>query len=179
MFRQLSSSPRARRAATRRTRLDHVVDAAGEELADETNVVAADAVELALGALRYRDLSEEELARKLEARGVAGEERAEAVETLRRTGLLDDLRFAQGKGAALASRGASDALIRESLRRAGVAADVLEQVVQELEPEAERARAVVARRGASPRTARYLAAKGFSSETIQGVIASESHDALG
>jgi SOS response regulatory protein OraA/RecX len=145
----------------------------------EAPTAAGDAVELALAALRYRDLSEQELERKLEARGIGEEDRSRAVETLRRTALLDERRFAQGRAEALASRGAGDALVRDSLRRAGVPREVVEDVIAGLEPEAERARPIVARRGVTARTARYLAGKGFSPESIGAVVASEVDDALG
>ena len=137
------------------------------------------AVDLALDALGRRDLSEHELERKLAARGVPAGERAEAVETLRRTGLLDELRFARGRAAALASRGAGDALVRAALRRAGVSPELADAAVAELDPEAERARAVVARRGVSARTARYLAGKGFAPDTVAAAVARDGGDALG
>jgi regulatory protein len=132
-----------------------------------------DAVELALRALRYRDLSELELDRKLAARGVAEGERAEALATLRRTGLLDETRYAQARAAALVSRGSGDALVRDTLERAGLPRDVVEATLDELEPERERARRLVERRGATPKTARYLGAKGFSADTIAEVADSE------
>ena len=72
-----------------------------------------------------------------------------------------------------------DALVRDALRRAGVPRETVENAVSELEPEKERARRIVARRGASPRTARYLAGKGFSPETVAAVVASETFDTLG
>jgi regulatory protein len=139
----------------------------------------ADAVEVALAALRYRDLSEHELEQKLAARGFPEEEREEVVATLRRTGLLDERRFAEARAASLASRGAGDALVRHELERAGVAPDVVADALDALEPEHERARAVVVRRGSGGKTVRYLAGKGFSSDAIAEAVASESRDALG
>jgi regulatory protein len=137
------------------------------------------AVDLALDALGRRDLSERELAQKLAARGIPEEQRAEAVETLRRTGLLDELRFARGRAAALASRGAGDAFVRDALRGAGVSQEVADAAVDELDPEADRARALVARRGVSVRTARYLAGKGFAADTIAALVARDGGDELG
>jgi SOS response regulatory protein OraA/RecX len=160
------------------------MDARDADVSDDADVVGSeaagpDAVELALRALRHRDLSEHELDRKLAARGVGEVDRERVLETVRRTGLLDDCRFAQGRAAALAARGAGDAFVRDALRRAGVPADTVEDALGELEPEAERARLIVARRGSSPRTARYLSGKGFSRETVAAVVASETFDALG
>ena len=154
------------------------MDALHEDV-PENEGVDAEALDLALKALRHRDLSEAELDQRLAARGVAQAERTRALETVRRTGLLDESRFAHGRASALASRGAGDALVRDALRRAGVPRETVENAVSELDPEAERARQIVARRGASPRTARYLAGKGFSPETVAAVVASETRDTLG
>jgi SOS response regulatory protein OraA/RecX len=137
-----------------------------------------DALELALRALRVRDRSERELDEHLDARGISEAARAEALATLRRTGLLDDRRFAEGRAAALAGRGAGDALIRHELASAGVAEELVDEALTMVDPELERARSVVARRGAGARTARYLSAKGFSPDVV-GAIAGGSGDELG
>jgi SOS response regulatory protein OraA/RecX len=138
-----------------------------------------EALETALGALRYRDLSESELDQKLAARGFGEEARSEAVATLRRTGLVDERRFAAGRAASLAGRGAGDALIRDALERAGVPDEVVDDALAALEPESQRASAVVAKRGSGAKTARYLAGKGFAAETIGDVIASARREELG
>jgi SOS response regulatory protein OraA/RecX len=137
------------------------------------------AVDLALDALRHRDLSEQELDRKLAARGVAEGDRASAVETLRRTGLLDELRFARGRAATLASRGAGNAFVRDALRRAGVSTEIVEAAIEELASEAERAGVIVASRGTSARTARYLAGKGFAPDTVAAVLGHDGRGELG
>lgn len=139
----------------------------------------ADAVQAGLGALRYRDLSEHELERKLDERGFTEEECAHAVATLRRTGVLDERRFAENRARSLASRGAGDGLIRHELERTGVAGDLVEEVVALLEAESIRARAIVTRRGASPKTARYLLGKGYSSDVAAEAVASTRDDELG
>jgi SOS response regulatory protein OraA/RecX len=138
-----------------------------------------DVMEAALGALRYRDLSAHELEQKLAGRGFGESEREEAVGTLKRTGLLDDERFAEGRAASLAARGAGDALIRDALERAGVPDQLVIRTVESLEPESERARAIAERRGLGPKTARYLNAKGFSRETIHELVASQSREEIG
>jgi SOS response regulatory protein OraA/RecX len=141
--------------------------------------VASDAVEAGLRSLRHRDLTAEELERKLTARGFSEDECQEAVATLRRTGLLDERRFAENRARSLASRGAGDAFIGFELERAGVPSELVEDALVTLEPELERARALVARRGATPKTARYLAGKGFSPETIAAAVASGRDEELG
>jgi regulatory protein len=133
----------------------------------------------ALGALRHRDLSEHELAKRLAARGFTEDDRREAMATLRRTGLVDDRRFAELRAASLAARGAGDALVRDALERAGVDAELAEAIIAELEPEAGRARRIVERRGRSPKTARYLASKGFTMDAISELIAKGSREEIG
>ena len=146
---------------------------------EEGGAVEADAVQAALAALRYRDLSERELERKLAARGFSEDERQDAVLTLRRTGLLDERRFAESRARSLASRGAGDRLIRYELERAGVPGDDVEDAIGALEEESTRAEAIVARRGASAKTARYLLAKGFSGDVASEAVASERDEELG
>lgn len=133
-----------------------------------------DAVEAALRALRHRDLSAVDLERRLSGQGFDEEERAVAVATLQRTGVLDDRRFAELRAAALAGRGAGDALIRHDLGRAGVDAELVEEVVCLLEPERDRVRRIVDRRGLDRKAIRYLASKGFAEETIAAVTDSGS-----
>jgi regulatory protein len=133
----------------------------------------------ALRALRHRDLSVRELDARLRAKGYPEDERGEAIDTLLRTGLLDDTRFAASRARTLGARGSGDALIRHELRRAGVTADAIDQALNDLEPETERALAIVHRRGAGPKTARYLGGKGFSEDTISAVVASAGGTELG
>jgi regulatory protein len=137
------------------------------------------AVDTALRALRHRDLSGRELEQRLRAKGFDESERAEALETLGRTGLLDDARFAEARARSLATRGAGDAAIRRALGLAGVAREIADDAMQALEPETERAGAIAARRGAGPKTARYLRGKGFSEEVVAGVVAGSNADELG
>src|ERR671922_1291561 len=54
-----------------------------------------EALAVSTRALRHRDLSARWLERRLEQRAVAPAERAEAVQTLKRAGGLDDRRFAR------------------------------------------------------------------------------------
>jgi regulatory protein len=142
-------------------------------------VSAEGAVETALRALRHRDLSAAELERRLAGRGFAEDERVAALATLRRTGLVDDRRFAESRAAALADRGAGDALIRHDLEEAGVDSELVSDAVGLLDLEPERARRIVERRGPDARTARYLASKGFSEETVLAVVAPGANGELG
>jgi SOS response regulatory protein OraA/RecX len=131
----------------------------------------ADALRAGLNALKHSDHTATTLRRRLAARGVAPAQQDAAIGTLARAGLVDDARFAQGRAAALAARGAGDELIRADLESRGVASELTADVIALLEPETERARRVVAAEGRSPRVLRKLAAKGFSEEALEGLIA--------
>jgi SOS response regulatory protein OraA/RecX len=134
---------------------------------------------VALRLLRHRDRSVAQLDRELEARGVGDGVRAEALATLSRTGLVDDTRFAGSRARGLSERGAGDRLVRHDLAAAGVAPDAIEEAIDALEPESERAARIVARRGMTAKTARYLAAKGFSDDLTAAIIARGEGEALG
>jgi SOS response regulatory protein OraA/RecX len=129
-----------------------------------------EALAVSTRALRYRDLSTRALERRLEQRDVAPAERAEAVETLKRAGVLDDRRFARGRAAALAGRGYGDAAIRSDLERHGVARELVEAAVSELEPEEARAAPVAASAGGGVRAARVLARRGFGADAIEAAV---------
>jgi regulatory protein len=132
-----------------------------------------DAVETALRALRFRDRTSAELDARLEQRGVDEVARAQALETLERIGYVDDERFARMRAERLAERSSGDALIRDDLERRGVAAELIEAALAAIEPERERATQIVERRGRGVKTARYLAARGFGEDVLQGVVAQE------
>jgi regulatory protein len=140
---------------------------------------AESALDAALRALRHRDRSTTELRGRLAEQGFESEERDEAIETLLRTGLADDGRYAESRARALAERGAGDARIRHELGRAGIAAELVEDALGSLDAEADRARNVVVRRGAGPKTARYLRGKGFSEDVVAGVVADGREDEIG
>jgi SOS response regulatory protein OraA/RecX len=127
----------------------------------------------------HRDRTQLEIERHLQARGYSDAECARALAALRRTGLVDDERFARSRAASLASRGAGDALVRARLAEAGVTKDDADEAVATLENEAIRARRIVATRGASAKTARYLYGKGFSEDVVAGAVADGADRELG
>jgi SOS response regulatory protein OraA/RecX len=139
----------------------------------------SDALDQALRALRHRDRSAAEVDRYLESRGVGDDDRKTALETLTRTDLVDDRRYAERRALTLADRGAGNALIRHELACAGLDPDIVDVALGSLSPERERAEAIVARRGASPKTARYLAGKGFSYDVVESFIAQPRRETLG
>jgi SOS response regulatory protein OraA/RecX len=107
------------------------------------------------------------------------DDRRRALETLERTGVVDDRRFAQSRASSLAERGAGDALIRHDLAQAGVDAEVIDHALDAIESEHDRARRIVARRGASAKTARYLVGKGFAEEVVRAAVAQDAEEPLG
>lgn len=135
----------------------------------------SDATELALRALRHRERSREDLARRLDRAGIPADERERALDSLAEAGLLSDARFAETRARALAERSAGDELIRGDLARHGVDEEVVEAAIAALAPEAERAARVYARRGAGPKALRYLAAKGFGAESLETLATDGLH----
>jgi len=133
----------------------------------------------ALRALRHRERSAAEVDRYLSARSVGDDDRQEVLETLARTALVDDRRFAEQRAMSLTDRGAGDELIRHELARAGVDSELAEETIASLSAEAERAARIVARRGSGPKTARHLARKGFSEDVVRAVVAYSGDEPLG
>jgi SOS response regulatory protein OraA/RecX len=136
----------------------------------------AEALGVAVRALRHRDLSRSRLEARLRERGSGEEARAAALETLERAGLVDDGRVAAGRAESLAGRGFGDAAIRASLEAEGLSAEHVEAALAGLAPEAERARDWLARRGGGLKTLRWLAAKGFDPTGLEdlGAFADEA-----
>ena len=135
------------------------------ELARERRRAAA--LDAAGRMLRHRDLAARALDARLERRGIAAPDRDTALSALRRAGLVDDARFAHNRALALAGRCLGDEAIRFDLEGYGVGPDLIEEALSGLESEAVRAERIVASRGRSPATARFLARKGFGEEAVE------------
>jgi regulatory protein len=138
-----------------------------------------DAFEVALRLLRHRDYAVRDLEQRLTTRGLDAGEVESALVRLRESGLVDDARYASARASSLASRGAGDELIRRDLEHSGVAPEHVEDALAEIEPERERAGVILGRRGASPRTARYLRSKGFDDEVVRTLVANGHEGELG
>jgi SOS response regulatory protein OraA/RecX len=141
--------------------------AVGRELDRETaralgrELRRAEALGLAVRALRHRDRSRKGLEERLAARAVPPRAREDAIAALERAGILDDARVASSRAGALAGRGYGDAAIRAALEVEGLDAEVVAEAVAGLEPEAVRARLLLERRGGDAKALRWLAARGF------------------
>lgn len=129
-----------------------------------------DALARATRALRHRDVSRAALDERLERAGATTRSRADALETLERTGAVDDRRLAETRAESLAGRGYGDAAIRSDLAQRRVADEVVDTALAALEAEPARARRVVKARGASAKTASYLGRRGFSAEAIETAV---------
>ena len=135
----------------------------------------------AVTLLARRDYSRAELAARLRRTLTEADDPGEVervLDALERDKLLSDERYA---GTLTRTRSArfGDARVRYDLKAAGVKADTVDRAVASLKgTEVERARAVWSRRfGELPTTqeergrqARFLQARGFSSETIRKVL---------
>jgi regulatory protein len=140
-------------------------------------VAAADSdpMQVAVRALRHRDLSTAALDARLERAGVDAESRQDALDELARVGYVDDGRFAARRAHVLSDRGWGDAGIDADLRKQGLDADTREAALAELEPERNRARRIVDERGPGQRTAAYLTRRGFGFDAVeQAAVAEEA-----
>lgn len=129
---------------------------------------ASDPIDLAAQALRHRDRSRSQIDERLARAGVEEDRRSDALDALERIGYVDDMRFAAQRAESLAGREYGDEAILAFLVADGVAAEVAGEAVGGLRSEAERAAEIVARVGASPKTAARLARKGFGEDAVEG-----------
>jgi SOS response regulatory protein OraA/RecX len=128
----------------------------------------AEALDVAVRALRYRDQSRQRLEQRLERRGSRAAAREDALQALERAGLVDDGRVAAGRAWALAERGYGDAAIRFALEGEQLAPDLVEEALAALEPERERVKTLLSD-PSDLKTLRRLAARGFAAETLEDV----------
>jgi SOS response regulatory protein OraA/RecX len=127
----------------------------------------AEALGVAVRALRYRDLSRHRLEERLSRRGMRTEAQEDALAALEQAGLVDDGRVACARAEALAARGYGDAAIRFKLEGEGLAAELVAEALAGLEPEASRAGKLLDRRGRGPASTRWLASRGFDAGTLE------------
>jgi SOS response regulatory protein OraA/RecX len=121
-------------------------------------------------ALRARDLSHEDLRRRLDHASVPPRVRDETLAALQRTGLVDDTRYAEHRANALAGRGYGNAAIAADLERRGIPQAARADALAQLDPESLRVQAILHRRPPGAPRARFLAAKGFGAEAIEAAL---------
>jgi regulatory protein len=134
---------------------------------------------VALRALSRRDRPRTSLDARLAVAGVAARDREDVLARAERSGLVDDARFAAARARQLAERGAGNLLVLADLERHGVDEQVAREAVAALEAEVDRVARIVGRRGASARTLRYLASRGFAEESLEGLVADIEPRTLG
>lgn len=127
--------------------------------------------QVAVRALARREHSRATLDRRLARAGLTDTVRRDVLERAEHAGLVDDTRYAERRALQLADRGYGDRLVLEDLARHGVADEVVRAALARLEPEAARAGRLVEARGASARTLRYLASRGFSEDSLEDLVA--------
>jgi SOS response regulatory protein OraA/RecX len=125
------------------------------------------ALTVALRALRHRDHSRSRLEARLAERGTRAATLEDALETLERAGLVDDARVGAARAQELAGRGFGDAAIRFALEGEGLSGELVLEAIGALDPEPDRARTLLDERGRTPKTVRWLAAKGFDAATLE------------
>lgn len=136
-----------------------------------------DPLHLAQRALARRELTPEELRRRLRRAGVPAEAVEQALSRLREVGYLSEERAAEERARVLCRRGYGDARIRLDLAARGVSAEILDAVVEALPPEDERASLLLARLGSARRASSALRRRGFSEDTIERVLSGDVADA--
>lgn len=143
-------------------------------------------VQRAIGLLTRREHSRKELARKLTARGVSGEDAQAAVERLSDAGWQDDRRFAESIVRARASGGYGPIRIRAELGMHGLDREAVATALETFEGDwAELAREQVARRyGAAAKddpvvrrkAADFLVRRGFDGDCIRAATRFDPDD---
>jgi SOS response regulatory protein OraA/RecX len=132
--------------------------------------VPKDAFGTLVDALARRDLTSNELERRLLQAGFEPSVCSEALARAFEAGYLDDARVAVERARRLADRSASDAAIRADLERRGISEEHVELALAGLAPEFERAECLAARLGGGPRAARSLARKGYPDDVVERTI---------
>jgi len=134
----------------------------------------------ALRYLTYRPRSESELRERLQRRGFSEDNVATAIARLREQGLVDDLAFAQfWKENRQSFSPRSQWLTRHELKQKGVADEVIERVVADVDDEGSAYRAAIARAHSLPavdyqgfrrRLGEYLKRRGFGYGVINNTV---------
>jgi len=136
--------------------------------------------EAALRLLDYRPRSESELKERLARRGFGEDNVVTAIARLREQGLVDDLAFAQfWKENRQSFSPRSQWLTRHELKQKGVADEVIERVVADVDDEGSAYQAAIARAHSLPvadyegfrrRLGEYLKRRGFGYGVIKNTV---------
>jgi SOS response regulatory protein OraA/RecX len=121
--------------------------------------------------------SRRELEQRLARAGHVVAAREEALATLDRAGLVDDVRLATDRAEALARRGYGDRAIRADLQKRLIPAEAAAEAVSGLEPEVDRVRRCLGAEIPTAKVLRRLAGRGFSRETLEEIGSAFAHEA--
>lgn len=130
----------------------------------------ADALNRAGRALARRPLSEQRLEERLERQGLAPDARRNAVTRLKASGLVDDAKLARGRADSLAGRGWGNSAIAARLAADGFAESAARGAIERLEPEMERAVALVVNVPDRRKAWALLARRGFAPDSLETAI---------
>ena len=122
------------------------------------------------------DRTRGELEERLARVGVPSAARAEAMDALAASGVVDDERLAATRAQTLARRGYGDAAIRADLVRRRVPSEFAAAAIAALEPELDRARHVLETRGTEAAVVRRLSARGFTRDTLEELATTFARD---
>lgn len=131
---------------------------------------------LAYRALARRELSTEELRRRLRRAGAPDEAIEQALARLVHSGYLSDERAAEERARSLCERGLGDEAIRADLAGRGIDAETITTALAALPPEGERAALLLQRAGGGERGLRALRRRGFSQDTVERLAAAAVAD---
>jgi SOS response regulatory protein OraA/RecX len=130
----------------------------------------ADALQRAGRALARRPLSEQRLDDRLERAGLAAEARLNALTRLKASGLVDDPKLARGRADSLAGRGWGDSAIAARLSAEGFGESAVREAIETLEPEIDRAVALVANVADRRKAWALLARRGFGPDAAEAAV---------
>ncbi len=155
----------------------------GDEKSADGSEAASDPSRIrssAIGLLARREHSTGELGRKLESRGYDAEVTSEVLAELGRKGLLSDERYVASFITHHAARGQGPMRIRSELRESGVAAELVERLLDEAEVDwLDVARSVRRKKFSGPlpasfaeraKQSRFLQYRGFSQDQIRAAF---------
>lgn len=156
---------------------------AGKKTLEPAHAADPNAAHLAaIGLLARRDFSIADLDRKLTGRGFTREAVDYALAELKAAKVLDDARFGQNLSAQRVRRGQGPARIRQELRRAGIAEDLIEAAADPANSGTDFARLARETRTRKfgpkvpkdwkekARQARFLQYRGFSTDHIRAAL---------
>jgi regulatory protein len=129
----------------------------------------AEALNKATRMLARRPLSRALLEERLEKKGVAPVALGEAVEALEQAQYLNDRSYALERAGSLAERGYGDRAVRYILEQERVGSELIEEALDTLKPELERARTIARSIADRKRLLGRLVRRGFDSDTIEQV----------